>query len=270
MKYPMNNLKLIAVFLSVLFLFSSCEDVIVLDLDTTEEQLVIEATLDATAQIAQVVLTRSNDFYDNELPASISGATITLANEKGAVYSLTEIENGRYQAANVLAEPGDSFTVTVDLDEGTYQASSTVPQPVVLEDITVMEDGINSPFGDDEGDIILSAKWNDPPGQVDYYRIRAYVDESMHNGNYMVFTDDIGGDGKPQEIPLRDRFEENTLVEIELLSTSEAYYDYFFQLTSIAGGGPSTTTPFNPVGNFNEGALGYFGIYYTSSITIQL
>ena len=37
-------------------------------------------------------------------------------------------------------------------------------------------------------------------------------------------------------------------------------------LAIIQGQGPSSTTPYNPKGNFNNGAFGYFGIYSVSEI----
>ena len=263
---------LLSLFLMAFVLFS-CEEVIELDLDTAEEQLVIEATLNATDQVASVFLTRSNGFYDNALPTTISDATVLLSDAAGNTYSLAENSPGQYFAEQIEANPGDVFSVSITIEGQVYESFSEVPVPVSLEEIAIIENG-GPPFpNDNDGDISLSILWNDPVGITNYYRVRSYIDGVFRaNETYMVFTEEIIGDGKEFDLPVRDRFDEETMVEIELLSTSEAYYDYFLQVSmTVDSGGPGGgATPFNPSGNFGPGVLGYFGIYQTSRLSISL
>ena len=112
--------------------------------------------------------------------------------------------------------------------------------------------------------------WNEPDNQENFYRVRAYVDNVFQSDNYTLLNDVLAGDGEEITASIAQGFNENTTVEVELLSTDEAYYDYFFQLSSLSGEGGDSTTPYNPQGNFSNDALGYFGIYYSSSIEIQL
>lgn len=269
-KYKPMNRSFLFFFIAIsLVLFSACEDVIELDLETTEPQLVIEGTLDAGTQEAKVMITESNDFYDNNAPAQVTGASIQLENENGTSYSLPESAPGIYLAQNVAANPGEQFTIRVTLADMVYEASSIVPSPASLKEIEIV-DGFENPFGDNEDAIRLSAIWDDPSGMENFYRIRSYVDDEFQPETYTVITDDVAGDGEELSVPLRDEFEENTTVLIELLSTDEGYYDYFFQLSSIAGEGGNSTTPYNPTGNFNNDVLGYFGIYFSSSLSITL
>lgn len=253
-----------------LLMFTSCEDVIELDLETTENQLVIEATLDASQQLATVSISQSNDFYDNSDLERISGASIFLQNENGTTYTLEEISAGTYRAENVESNPGDQFTIQVGLEDQSYEASSQVPSSVDLKEIEITEDAIELPFDDDEGSIALSVSWDDPAGIENYYRVRSYVDNIYQADFYTILKDDFIGDGDEISLPLRDRFEENTTVSLELLSTDENYYDYFFQVSSVAGDGAASTTPYNPEGNFSPKVLGYFGIYYSSTLSIEL
>jgi len=53
-------------------------------------------------------------------------------------------------------------------------------------------------------------------------------------------------------------------LKFELLSTDKKYFDYFFEIALQYNNGINTTTPYTPKGNFNNGALGYFGIYSVS------
>ncbi len=267
----MKSVKYIFVLVLAMCSFSSCEDVIELDLDTTEPQLVIEGTLDAGAQIARVLISQSNDFYDNKVLTTISGASISLQSEIGTVYTLAETASGIYQAENVVVNPGEQVRITIGVEGNQYEAISWVPHPVSLKDIEIIEDAINPPFGgDEEGSIALSATWEDPAGIENFYRIRTYVDDKFQPDIYTLLKDVFVGDGEELTIPIQDRFEENSTVTLELLSTDEHYYDYFFQVASVAGDGSNSTAPFNPVGNFNNNVLGYFGIYYSSSLSIDI
>lgn len=104
---------------------------------------------------------------------------------------------------------------------------------------------------------------------TNYYRLRAFQNDSLLASVYTVISDDFS-DGKKMQSPVRNPFEEFSKVDIELLSTDENYYDFFVELQGLSEGGLGGTTPYNPSGNFGNEALGYFGIYSSSVITIQL
>ena len=264
----MLKIKNIGLFILGLLFFSSCEDVIELELDSVESQIVIEATIDARNQIASVNISKSNDFYENDNPEQVSDAVIILQSDLGNTYTLSETSPGSYTTTDVIANQGEIFNLMVEVDGKIYEASSQTPIAVNLKTI-IQANFPSSPFSD-EGDILLSAVWNDPDNLENFYRIRAYVDNVFQSDNYTIINDVLAGDGEEITASIAQGFNENTTVEVELLSTDKAYYDYFFQLSSLSGGGAGSTTPYNPKGNFSNDALGYFGIYYSSSIEIQL
>jgi len=263
-------IKITALFFA-LFFFSSCEDVIELDLATSEPQLVIEGTLDAGTQIAKVVISQTNDFYDNAAPDKIADASVFLLQENGLSYELIETAAGTYKAENVTSSIGEEFTLRVEVDEKIYEASAKVPAPTSLDDIMVSEASSSSLVnGQGEGNLMLTARWEDPIDIESFYRIRTYVNDTLQSAMYTIIADSFLGDGEPQILPLRDRFMEGTKVSVELLSTNESYYNYFSQLSSIAGEGGAATTPYNPSSNFGESGLGYFGIYHSSIVDLEL
>jgi hypothetical protein len=184
-------------------------------------------------------------------------------------YTLSETSPGTYTVANnVLANQGEIFNLMVEVDGKFYEATSQTPVAVSLDSI-IQANFPGGPFSD-EGDILLSAVWIDPVNVQNFYRIRTYIDGVFQSDIYTVLNDVLAGDGEEITASIAKGFNENTTVEVELLSTDEAYYDYFFQLSSLSGSGAGSTTPYNPKGNFSNDALGYFGIYYSSSMEIQL
>jgi hypothetical protein len=249
---------------------TSCEDVIELDLDTTAPQLVIEANLMADVSSVVVLITRTNDFYDNSKPESVSNAVISLESNTGEVYMLTQDDPGEYKAENIQVNSGDIFTLRVALEDEFYEASTTVPFPAVLDSIEQGEFAFGPLGDDDEGNIQLTAIWDDPAGVENFYRVRSFLGDSLLADVYTILKDEFQGDGEQQRATILRGFNENDRVTVELLTTDEEYYDYFFQLSTLSGQGFGATTPYNPKGNFDNGALGYFGIYYASRISIEL
>ena len=84
----------------VLLFLSSCEEVIVLDLKETSPQTVIEANLNAGAGVCQVLISRSNGFYDTNSFEKIGNATIELLNNSGSNFTFSKINAGEYLSDN--------------------------------------------------------------------------------------------------------------------------------------------------------------------------
>ncbi|MGB1206565.1 MAG: DUF4249 family protein [Chitinophagales bacterium] len=247
-----------------IFFFSACEEVIILDLEKAERRVIIEAKLDASAMTATVLLTKSNNFYETTTPQTVSDANITLVSENGQSYTFTESEEGVYVANDVFAAPDEVFTISIESENEVYQATATTPYPVALD--SLVSDIITAPFSGEEI-ISVSAYWTDLPEVLNFYRVRTFTNDTLLTGDYNLTNDDFTTDNAMTSF-IRNAFEEGDEARIQLLSTNRVYYDYFYQI-SVAGDSDSTT-PFNPKGNFDNDALGYFGIYFVSEEIINL
>lgn len=257
----------ILIILSVFFL-ASCEEVIELDLSTSEPQVIIEANLDVADQICEVNLSLSNNFYDSGEFEKIEDAEITLMGGNGGVYTFDYLGEGNYAANDVIAMAGEQFTIQIlSATYGSFTASAITPKAAKIEEITVDEFEGN-PFGgdDDDGDRRLTVEWEDIVGEESFFRIQAYLNGVYLEGSYVMADDRFGEDGTLIRPFSEEFFNVGDEVEIQLLTTSKEYYDYF---TAIAeGGGPgggNAAVPYNPQANFGEDALGYFGIWQKAS-----
>ena len=264
----MQSIKNLTIVIFGLISMTSCEDVIELDLESSEPQTILEATIDATAQTATVLLTESNSFYDQGVHTALSGASILLTDDTGLNYSLLETESGVYQMENIDLSTATDFSIVIDINGELYETSAEVPAPVALDSIIVSTGGGGPLAGD--GNQRLQAIFQDTPNVENYYRIRAYQNDTLLASIYTVLDDQLRGDGEEINIGIRQFFEVDNTVTLELLSTSKGYYDYFFQLSSQSGRGGNSTTPFNPVGNFTNNGFGYFGIFHSSTRSVQL
>ncbi len=59
-------------------------------------------------------------------------------------------------------------------------------------------------------------------------------------------------------------------VKIELQTTGFNTYEYFRTVNDAIGGGGMGSTPYNPITNLDNDALGYFGAYNTSASEVVI
>lgn len=262
----MQLLKNIFLAIFGLLIFISCEDVIELELKDTTPRIVIEGTLNMSTQKAEVILTKSNGFYEDTTPIFISGATATLQNETGVSITLSETTSGVYVAENVIVNSGEKWTIEVESEDILYTATTIAPQPAVLD--TLITEIEERPFSD-EPDIQIFAEWNDEANVSNFYRLRPYRNDTLITQTYNL-SDDNFSDGEKITTLIMEEFAVGNQIKIELLSVDENYYRYFLELSSIVSNGFNGSNPYNPVGNFDNDALGYFGIFSVSEKEVQL
>jgi len=270
----MKIINLITISLITIIFFSSCTDIIELDLKNTEPRIVIEATLNTTDSIFTVNISKSNGFYENSEFKKITNANIKLTNSNGTTYNIPEVCEGYYLLNNIICEPNDEFNVTVTDAEGNiYEANTICPFP---SEIALLMPVPFSPPGGGPGNnsdtsryYQITTLWKDTANINNYYRIKTYTNNKF-NANDYTLTDDRYNDGDTlAAVSLIEIFPKDTF-KLELLSTDKKYFDYFLDIAILYSKGPGSTTPYNPKGNFNNNALGYFGIYSVSEVEFIL
>ena len=112
-------MKKILLFLSLIItiLFSSCEEVITVDLNTAAPKLVIEASLNwekGTTGSQQIIkLSTTTSFYSSIVPA-VSGALVTVTNSSNTIFSFIENANtGQYICSNFIPNLNEIYTLKV-------------------------------------------------------------------------------------------------------------------------------------------------------------
>lgn len=252
-------------FLALFFISFSCEDVIKLDLKNASPRIVFESYIDVNKQSAFVLISKSNGFYENKPIDKVSNATILLKNDKGISYEFYETSSGEYTSKKrIITKPNEQWTIKITVDGKTYTAKSTTPYPTTLSKLTAKKDKYAL-----EGDNLYNvvAEWDSKIETKNYYRIR-YTKSStspLNESNYILVKNE-DAINKKFKITLPDSYGTKYTVSVDLLSISEEYYNYFRQLANIQ----FSQTPYNPKGNFNNNALGYFGIFSISKKEITI
>jgi hypothetical protein len=224
---------------------------------------VIDATLNASRGECNVFLTHSLDFYHTESLPKIIGAKVELTNKSGLIKTLPEDTPGFYFANGLTVSPGDVFNLSVTLSSGEiFLAKTEVPVRVNLDSLNVVM-GFGGPGPNSPLVFLLSPKWKDPAGIANYYRFKVSKNGKIVPGSISI-NNDQPFDGAEVNMPLDEYdFQLGDTVCLEFQCIDSVSYSYYEQINDMGLPGFISATPYNPIGNFDNGALGNFGIYYS-------
>ncbi len=248
-------------------LFLSCQKTVKLSLNTAPPQLVIEGQVTNTPGPYTVTISRSVAFYaDNDFPG-VSGASVLISDGQGVTDSLTETSTGSYTTHVLQGKPGNTYTLSVRLNDTTYTAESTMPQPVALDSVT---------FDNAIGGNSLRAQvyFQDPPDVKNYYQFILFINGSQFTKDYFVFDDRLS-DGRyiTQKLQMDSSYlSAGQQLKVNLQCIDLNVYNYFNQLAQATSTGAFNTTaaPANPSTNISNGAYGYFSAHTISSQTVTV
>lgn len=121
-------------------IFSSCEDVINPQLESAEPVLVIDAWINNLPDSQKVILTRTQPYFQNIFPPAVSGATVTITDQNGTVFTFLEDKPGEYvwvpSGNDVFGTLGLNYTLSVQTNGETFVAESRMGRVPVVDSIT--------------------------------------------------------------------------------------------------------------------------------------
>ncbi|RCW32696.1 DUF4249 domain-containing protein [Marinilabilia salmonicolor] len=275
----MKQLVFIINIVMAVFLSWGCAEYIDLDLETSDQKLVVDGMITSERHIQYVRLSRSVAFMDDTVSPPVSGARVLLSDGYN-VETLREANEmaGFYVAKNgFAATPGNSYELTVsevDIDgdgvEESYQAISYMPH-------------VNKP---DSIDLLFDASWemwkvllwfNDPPDSEDYYLFRVLLNGTLISeriSEFTVVSDRFFENGRADGVWVQsinaneeaEPLQEGDVVTLQMCGITEEYFDFVKSVQRESRGqyplfsGPPANVP----GNISNGALGFFTAFSVS------
>nr|WP_294926658.1 DUF4249 domain-containing protein [uncultured Flavobacterium sp.] len=260
----MKKAILILVFFISLF-FTSCEEVVDVDVNTTAPKLVIEAAINwrkGTSGAQQTIkLTTTTGYFEEEIPI-VSGAVVYVKNSANEQFNFTEVPNsGRYVCNNFKPVINGTYTLTVISNGNTYTASETLKSITPITNIT-------QTYAGDLAGIVVRAFYKDP-ADVDNYYLYRYVYSNKVTSTYYVDEDEFYQGNEFFSVSDDEDLKAGDGIEITHYGISKQYYNYMNILVSIAGsniGGPFQSPPATVKGNIinttdkSNYPLGYFSL----------
>lgn len=260
--------------------FTSCQEVIDLDVPDGDVQLVVDGWLTDEVGEKQVLLSTTANYFDNTGTPRVQNALVVLYNEQGPVDTLVEKEPGVYITEHV-GVVGATYHIYIKVAEGEEYESN----PETLRSVPVITDIYyefkEETIFEDEG-YYVSIDTNEPLGVGDHYRWKQYVNGEYLNEPFdLLYASDEFVDGNPIlgfEVNL-DPLELGDHYRVQQLSISEEAFEFFSQLqlqTAFVGSlfdSPPAALNGNIVNLNSNGkkGLGYFGVSSLSEeeITIE-
>lgn len=250
----------------VILVFSSCKDVIDLNLGNVSPQIVIEANVVNNQNYQIVRISKTKKFSDNNDSEPIIGASVIIEEEGTRTYNFTQLSPGVYKSGFFIGKPDLKYTIKVTINGKTYAATSTMPKVVNLDSLTVTEVSFFS-----KKNKFVQVNFKDPVNIKNQYNYVITVNDSLRNAYYV--DEDRFNDGKTVKNTLftsNPDLKSGDIVKVDFQCIDYNIYRYFFAITQITGNGGPPTAPSNPPTNFDNGALGYFSAHTAQLMSIKI
>ena len=250
-----------------LFLYS-CEDIIEVELRSSEPAIVIEGIINNDSGPYQVRITRSTDFYDPGIYPGVENALVQINDDQGNFEVLREDSPGLYLAENIVGSEESKYALNVTLEGEDYYAESIMPNAVPIDSLEVEIFPGGSFF--EEG-YIIHCFFSDPSETGNNYRLIAYHN-GVNDGNFYLADDKFTNGNTMELLIFSQGIAPGDTMVVELHSIDEHVYDYYNTLALIVTeqGGGNPANPGNPITNLSNGSLGYFGALAISRSTIVI
>jgi len=278
---------------------TSCEDVIKLDIPKTEPYLVVDGSITNIPGEQVIKLTKSQDLLSLASIDGIKNATVKVTDDFGKVYNFKDLKNtGKYvwkptNSADIMGVIGRTYTLEISVEGENYKAVSKLSRVPKIDSVVYKLDDANlRQKGDGKPDKGYDAHFyaTDLKGIGDCYRVKVYKNDTLRNAadNIVVAYDAIGnkspfGDGLAFILPLRrlattELYRENDKIRVELLSITEAHFDFWVLLRQELNNAglfarPASRIPTNVL-NVNASstkqATGWFGTSAVSSLELKI
>jgi hypothetical protein len=259
----MKILKYISIAITFLF-FTSCEEVVNVDLNTAAPRLVVDASINwqkgTDGSVQKIILSTTTDFYSNVIP-KVSGANVSIKNSTNTTFVFTEIPNtGEYQCTNFLPQIGENYTLTVIYKGITYTATETMQSVTPIDDIQQKNNG-----GFSGKDFEIEVFYKDPL-EKNFYMVK-FFPNIYKSPTYQTRGDEFSNGNQKSWVFSDEDLIQRSTIEISHYGVSESYYNYMNKIISVStDSGPFQTTPVTVRGNIvnqtdiDNYALGYFSL----------
>lgn len=265
----MRNFKYTLLILVVLF--SSCTEVIDIELNDEENQrLVVEGWVTNFPGKQEVKLTLTTSYFYNQPAPKATGAIVQVSDGE-ITWAFNEVSPGVYRPEpDFLGEFEKTYVLDIDYAGESYSASSYLRPVSVIDSMAFKFIDPLEEFGVDETPWWDIQIWTQElPGVGDHYMWKtfvngtalrdslaeiSFVDDGIYDGNYI---NGVGVDYVDQGTEANS----GDTIHLEQWNIGVEAYDVFIGILNETAwnGGLFDAPPANVETNISNGALGYFG-----------
>ena len=234
---------LLAVLIGVLW---SCEEIIKVNLISTDPKVVIESFITNGEKPVWVKISKSQSYFNQDSILPVNHALVQL-DYLDISEILPEKMEGVYFSSGPVGMAGKSYALKVNADGKTYRATVDLPPPVSI-DTVYFKPGL---FRTDSLNVFI--EFHDPAKTENYYRVKLYRNKWVAINDFYMITDAFS-DGQKITLPVYYRyFAPNDTVVVELMNLERNTWRYFKGMSENIQQGVNSQAPGNPPTNLSGG-----------------
>lgn len=267
--------KIYILFILLALALVSCERVIQINLNDASPALVVEGRL-LQDSLAVVQLHETSNFFSPDTQSGVNNAVVILHNDSDQTDTLNYGENGLYTGTWLLGEEETMYYLSIIHNGIRYEAQSYMYKQPEIYSITQRSFQSFGDFGEDSsgldiggsdiGGLLDSLPWfvftdiKEDSSTQNFYLFRFCINGTTESGRYNVSSDEnITGDTLSFSPGPTALVYAGDTVGVRVYTIDEHVYNYFESLNDALSSNPFfSSTPYNPVSNISNGALGYF------------
>lgn len=243
-------MKKIITILCLGLLFTTCEDVIEIELNETEPRLVIDASIEwvknTLGNEQSIRLTLTAPFFDDTVPPA-NGAIVSVSDTNGNTFNFIEDgTSGIYKTTNFTPVIDATYILSVFYEDELYTATETLKSVVPIDFIEQKDD-----CGFLGEDIELKAFYTDPANIENFYFFE-FLSDISEIPTLEVYEDRFTDGNQIFGFYSEEGIEPGDIITIKNQGISERFFQFMFTLLqqgSDQGGGPFETQPATVRGN---------------------
>jgi len=228
----------------------SCEDVINIDVPSSEPKLVIDASINwfkgTVGKQQEIKLSLSAPYFNNEISPA-NGAEIIIRDTHNNTFQFIEEGiTGVYKNITFIPEINGVYNLIISYNDEIYVATETLKSVSPIEFIEQENDG---GFSGDE--IEIKAYYNDPENQDNYYFFE-FLNDIPTIPTLEVYDDEFTDGNQIFAFYSEEDLSAGNEIIIRNYGVSEHFYEFMFILllqNNQDGGGPFETQPATVRGN---------------------
>lgn len=277
-------------------LFTSCEDVIEVEIEEGTVQLAVDAFLTSKADTQKIILLQTKQFFDEAAQSAVIADSVWVVDDLNNKYTfIADENNGVYKwYDSILVHENRTYTLNIAHAGELYTAESHANSVPVIDSINW--EYVPKGIGQDNGTYAPEFVARDLVGQLDYYYIRNAKNGKFKSGRDAInicidgtFSSEAQWDGNLfippystfSAIDFEDSLGIGDTITYEILRISDKTYNFWFEVLNqgVAGGiGALFATPTSNVrtnivsssADVSKTAVGWFSASMVSSYSQEI
>lgn len=241
------------IFLYSIFVLSSCEEKVDLNLNADSGRVVIDAQLSDANSVQRIRVSQSVAFDAQVGSTAVKNAKVTVKDNLNQSFSFQHEKDGYYINRNFKPVVGRKYTLSVGVQKQQFTSSSSMPAYINVDATRVIEKEIAG-----KTYFFIALSFKDPAKIANYYMYTLSI-----NGKEFRFASaesDQFNDGLEVTHYISDlerSLSSGDKITVRRYCVDVGTYNYWngYQSTNL-----STAAPGNPKSNISNNALGYFSV----------